>query len=273
DKVTAEGNKLTVTDKDKPAEKFKVKLSKTDIAGAELKGATIELKNGAGKVLETWVSDGTAHEFSLEAGDYLFHEVSAPKGYEIATDIRFTIGKDGKVTSTDVTVGGGEGNLIVMVDDYKAKDVVFSKVDLGGKELPGAKIQIFDEGNTKVAEWTSTDKEKVLQLKPGTYLFHEESAPEGYLAVTDIRFTVDKDGKVVVIEKAEGDKVTAEGNKLTVTDKDKPLAPGKTEKIKTNTPGTGDGLNAGWRIGSAIIALGAMVALGIGARKRRTISR
>ncbi|WP_425402392.1 SpaA isopeptide-forming pilin-related protein, partial [Gemella bergeri] len=58
-------------------------------------------------------------------------------------------------------------------------------------------------------------------MTAGTYTFHEETAPDKYLAVTDITFTVDKDGKVKVTN-VNGNTVKAEGNKLTVTDKDKP---------------------------------------------------
>ncbi|AJZ74496.1 hypothetical protein V470_11030 [Streptococcus sp. VT 162] len=42
-----------------------------------------------------------------------------------------------------------------------------------------------------VESWTSeAGKSKDLNLAPGTYTFHEEAAPTGYLKVTDITFQV-----------------------------------------------------------------------------------
>ena len=119
----------------------------------------------------------------------------------------------------------------------KEKDVVFSKVNLGGKEIAGAKIQI-NQGDRAIAEWTSEEgKSHTLKLAEGEYVFHEESAPEGYLAVTDITFTVEKDGKVTV-ESANGNTVKSEGNKLIVTDQAKPTPekPGP----KPQLPNTGE---------------------------------
>ncbi|MDM0701931.1 prealbumin-like fold domain-containing protein, partial [Clostridium perfringens] len=75
-------------------------------------------------------------------------------------------------------------------DKDDTKEVIISKQDLGGKELPGAKIQIKNEDGSKIIEkWTSSNQEKHIYLKPGNYIFHEEAAPNGYLKVTDIKFT------------------------------------------------------------------------------------
>ncbi|WP_167937037.1 SpaA isopeptide-forming pilin-related protein [Clostridium perfringens] len=218
DKVVAEGNKLTVTDKDDTKE---VIFSKQDLGGNELAGATIELKKADGTVIETWKSDGKAHSFQLVAGDYIFHESAAPDGYEVATDINFTVKNDGTVTSNDVKVSGDSKNHIVMVDGYSSREIIISKQDLGGNELPGAEIQIKNEDGSKIIEnWISSDQEKHISLKPGNYIFHEEAAPNGYLKVTDITFTVDNSGNIKVVSFGKDDKVVTEGNKLTVTDKD-----------------------------------------------------
>ena len=233
DKVVAEGNKLTVTDKDDTKE---VIFSKQDLGGNELAGATIELKKADGTVIETWKSDGKAHSFQLVAGDYIFHESAAPDGYEVATDINFTVKNDGTVTSNDVKVSGDSKNHIVMVDDYSPREIIISKQDLGGNELPGAEIQIKNEDGSKIIEnWTSSDQEKYLSLKPGNYIFHEEAAPNGYLKVTDIHFKVTTDGKVQVIKKSAADKVTAVDNKLTVVDKNKIKIPNTGDNFLITT--------------------------------------
>ena len=233
DKVVSERNKLIVTDKDDTKE---VIFSKQDLGGNELAGATIELKKVDGTVIETWKSDGKAHSFQLVAGDYIFHESAAPEGYEVATDIAFTVKNDGTVTSNDVTVSGDSNNYIVMVDGYSPREIIISKQDLGGNELPGAEIQIKNEDGSKIIEnWTSSDQEKHIYLKPGNYIFHEESAPNGYLKVTDIHFKVTTDGKVQVIKKSVADKVTAVDNKLTVVDKNKIKIPNTGDNFLITT--------------------------------------
>jgi len=100
------------------------------------------------------------------------------------------------------------------------KEVVFSKVNIAGKEIAGAKIQIKDEQGQLVKEWISKEgQSETFKLKAGTYTFHEEAAPNGYLKVTDITFEVNEQGKVTV-KNANGNEVKANENKLTVTDKE-----------------------------------------------------
>ncbi|WP_456153305.1 thioester-forming surface-anchored protein [Mogibacterium sp.] len=130
------------------------------------------------------------------------------------------------------------------------KEIEFSKVKLGGTELAGAEIEIY-KGTQKVSEWTSTTTSKKIQLEPGTYRFHEEAAPAGFLAVTDFTFTVKADGTVELGTIAQGETVVAASGKITVTDnaKPEPTTPGTTPKpgakkpsivVKSKSPKTGD---------------------------------
>jgi len=130
------------------------------------------------------------------------------------------------------------------------KEIEFSKVKLGGTELAGAEIEIY-KGTQKVSEWTSTTASKKIQLEPGTYRFHEEAAPAGFLAVTDFTFTVNADGTVTLGAIAQGETVVAASGKITVTDnaKPEPTNPGTTPKpgakkpsvvVKSKSPKTGD---------------------------------
>ena len=113
----------------------------------------------------------------------------------------------------------------VLPKEEVEKEVVFSKVNVGGEEIAGAKIQIKDAQGQVVKEWTSkAGQSEIIKLKAGTYIFHEEAAPNGYLKVTDITFEVDEQGKVTV-KNANGNEVKANGNKLTVTDKTKSPTP------------------------------------------------
>ena len=89
----ANGNKtFTVTNKVKPGDKT-IKISKVNLGGTEIAEAKIEIKNAEGIVVDSWTSsaddDSTKdvnegiHEFTLKPGEYVFHEVAAPSGYEV----------------------------------------------------------------------------------------------------------------------------------------------------------------------------------------------
>lgn len=97
--VTSEnGNPLIVMVDDTT----KVQISKQDITtGEELPGATLQIIDEDGNVVEEWVSTDEAHfiEGKLIAGkEYTLKEIIAPEGYEIANEIKFTVNTDGSVT-------------------------------------------------------------------------------------------------------------------------------------------------------------------------------
>src|SRR5699024_6402430 len=140
----------------------------------------------------------------LNEGNYNFVETAAPKGYKIATEINFSIDKDGKVTADEGSLKTSTGNnVIVMVDDYEETKLSFSKTDILGEELQGAKLQIKDKSNDKVVqEWTSGDKPQTFELKPGKYEFVETAAPKGYKIATAIDFEITSDGQIKADEKS-----------------------------------------------------------------------
>lgn len=80
----------------------KVRISKQDITtGEELPGATLQIIDEDGNVAMEWVSTDEAHfiEGKLIAGkEYTLRETIAPDGYEIASEIKFTVNTDGSVT-------------------------------------------------------------------------------------------------------------------------------------------------------------------------------
>ena len=113
------------------------------------------------------------------------------------------------------------------------KQVTFSKVNLAGEEIAGAQIQIFKGRESKgspVASWTSeADQSKEINLEPGIYTFHEEAAPTGYLAVTDIIFQVNDDGTVTVLD-SNSNAVEYTDGKLFITDQAAPTEPSTPDK-------------------------------------------
>ena len=213
-----------------------VVFSKVNVGGEEIAGAKIQIKDAQGQVVKEWTSKaGQSETIKLKAGTYIFHEEAAPNGYLKVTDITFEVDEQGKVTVKNANgneVKANENKLTVTDKTEPVvpptpgeKEVLFSKVNVGGEEIAGAKIQIKDAQGQVVKEWTSkAGQSETIKLKAGTYIFHEEAAPNGYLKVTDITFEVDEQGKVTV-KNADGNEVKANGNKLTVTDKTKSPTP------------------------------------------------
>ena len=213
-----------------------VVFSKVNVGGEEIAGAKIQIKDAQGQVVKEWTSKaGQSKIIKLEAGTYIFHEEAAPNGYLKVMDITFEVDEQGKVTVKNANgneVKANENKLTVTDKTEPVvpptpgeKEVLFSKVNVGGEEIAGAKIQIKDAQGQVVKEWTSkAGQSEIIKLKAGTYIFHEEAAPNGYLKVTDITFEVDEQGKVTV-KNADGNEVKANGNKLTVTDKTKSPTP------------------------------------------------
>ena len=172
----------------------------------------------------------------LEAGKtYVVYETATSKDNLVDTN------KDNTPEEKHVVEHKNPGDkaqtVVVTPEVPKEKDVVISKVNLGGEEIAGAKIQI-NQGNKEIASWTSeAGKNHELSLLPGDYVFHEEAAPKGYVVVTDITFTVNTDGTVTVKD-ANGNKVVAANNQLTVTDETEYVNPTGTLRTTVKADST-----------------------------------
>lgn len=89
--VLEDGSVTKVEMKD---EYSKTEISKTDITtGEELKGAKLQILDEDGTVLEEWVTDGKPHlvEKLPVNVELTLREITAPDGYEIAEDVKFTL--------------------------------------------------------------------------------------------------------------------------------------------------------------------------------------
>ena len=115
-KVNEDGSVTKIIMKD---DITRISVEKVDEDNKPLKDCHLQIKDEDGKVIEEWVTDGTAHvlEGKLSVGKtYILHESKALDGYDIADDIKFTV-KD----TADV-------QTIIMVDKYKG-DVKISTPD------------------------------------------------------------------------------------------------------------------------------------------------
>ena len=102
--VTAESITFTIEDTAKPQkiemkdDVTKVEISKTDISGKELPGAKLTILDKDGKTVESWTSEEKPHYIEmLPIGEYTLREESAPDGYLIAEDVKFTVEDTGEI--------------------------------------------------------------------------------------------------------------------------------------------------------------------------------
>ena len=186
-------------------DEIELHISKKDVYGKELAGATMQLISDDGSIFDEWVSDGTEHIVTkLPAGSYVLHEVAAPEGYVIATDIAFSIDVNNVVAIENVDALATDENgvpTIIMVDD--TTKVHITKTDItGDKELAGARLQVIDENGNIVDEWTSTTEAHIIEgvlIAGKEYTLHEEISPDGHVVANDITFTVSEDGSVDLV--------------------------------------------------------------------------
>ncbi len=200
----------------------KTSFKKTDVAGEEIADAEMSITDSEGNVVDSWISDGTAHNVEgLSIGKtYYLNEDLAPLGMVKANSIAFTVDETGAVSTE------------TMVD----KIYTASKVDVAGEEVKGAQMTVTDEEGNVVDEWESDGTEhKIENLEEGkTYTISETVTAEGFVKATDITFTVkgaDEDGnkenehldvvdKIVTTSKVDMGGEEVKGAEMSVTDEE-----------------------------------------------------
>ena len=197
-------NQLTMVDS-----KLHFNVNKVELgSGKEVEGAhLVVIDKETGKTVDEWVSEkGKTHDFGpkLEAGkSYILRETVAPAGYKYATDIEFTVKKDGTIETNAKTTTDTDGNKVYLVEDDTTK-VTITKVDALGNQLSGVVLEIQDKDGVVIDSWTTSTKDnpRVITGKlilGETYKLVEKSAPAGYTLADPVEFTVsenDIDNKV-----------------------------------------------------------------------------
>ena len=181
-KNTKEIQKVTMIDK-------VVEMSKVDITGNELEGATIQVFDKDNNIIDEWISEKEPHKIKglVEGQTYTLHEEIAIDEYVKATDIKFTVTTD------------KETQKVEMID----KVVEITKTDLTtGEELEGAELTVTDEDGNVIDKWISEKKpHKVTGLEEGKkYTLTEVTCPYGYEQAESIEFTVTEDKETQKIE-------------------------------------------------------------------------
>ena len=163
-----------------------VLVSKVDTEITMIAGAHLQVVDQNGKIIDNWISDGTAHAVNgLVVGQtYTLVETEAPEGYVLASPIEFTV--------SDQADANDQLNLI-------NKQVKVTKTDLTGeKEVEGAQLSVVEKDTGKAADtWTSgKEPHPVSGLEVGkTYILTETRPADGYVTAESIEFTVEDDFK------------------------------------------------------------------------------
>ena len=123
--------------------------------GEELEGASLQVTDEDGNVIDSWVSGTEPHRITGLVVDktYTLTETLPASGYVTAESIEFTISDTGEVQPVE------------MKDDVTK--VKISKTDLTGKkELEGATLTILDSEGKVVETWTSTTEPHYIEMLP-----------------------------------------------------------------------------------------------------------
>ena len=174
---------------------FSISILKVNDDKVPLSGATLQVTDNKGKVIDEWTSDETKHNITkLKEGTSTLKELIAPVGYNLSEEtITFTINKDGKAMINENQVI----NTIEFINTKKGIEVsVQNEANL--QELPGAKLTIKNANGTEVITWTSSNKPHIIKGIPeGTYTLTEISPPNNYNKQEYIlKFRIDMKGKV-----------------------------------------------------------------------------
>ena len=165
---------------------FRVIKVDTDTREAVI-GATMQIKDSNGNVIDEWTTDGTEHRIPKEkltvGQTYSVHEAKAPKGYySMPKDITFTV------------LSNTRGTYTTTATDRKIC-VDVSKEDQDGytDKVEGSTLRVLDMNNNEVVRWSSQNgSQKIDGLSDGeTYIIEELAATDGYyLTSTKKTFTV-----------------------------------------------------------------------------------
>lgn len=234
-----------------------VDISKVDAAkGEEIAGAELTITDKTSNlVVAKWTSgdkkDATGnvipYTVTLAAGTYTLTETKAPTGYEVADPIDFTVGNDGKVTSTTHASSIVGVNKVVMKDvkekpgtlkltktvagtvskEDAEKTIQFKVTDAAGTEVATYKLSEFTY-DTASKTWTKT-----LDCTAGKYTVTETVTDVTGYTLTSVTYTIDS-GAATTGKAA--DVTLVKGNVTTVAFKNSyQESPTTTEATTTTT--------------------------------------
>lgn len=244
-------NKSTVTVKDQPIE---IGLKKIDAeSNAALSGAEFKVEGTfAGSVggVITVTPESFKEELKghlIAGGTYTLTETTAPKGYEMAEPVQFTVDDAGKIALEGSPAHAAlDNNNETIVLKNTQNEIFIQKTDADGKAIGGGAefslSGVFADGETVKTIKTEDSQPYSLKglLTAGqTYTLSEIRAADGYKLETHaVEITMAEDGTISATAGTDKSlaEVTADG--LTLNFKDQPitLSLQKTDANNGNTP-------------------------------------
>lgn len=196
-------------------------------------------------------------EYSLVAGEtYTLTETTAPSGYELVDAFQFTVGTDGNIVEAGdskqaaegeegFTISSDQSGAIVLTAHNTPIQVTLEKTSSTNNEaaLQNATFELYHGASVEegaLHETLTTDENGSAEFKSlvggETYTLHEVTAPAGYELLSDVTFTVEKDGTVTLQDAPEGYSVAeGEDGVVTFTAADTPI---EAQLVKTDEAGT-----------------------------------
>lgn len=241
---------IVLTAHDTPIE---VTLTKTSSANEQLalSDAVFELYVGESAEGEPYADvsvgeNGTIALENLIAGTtYTLHEVTAPAGYELLSDVTFTVEKDGMVTLQGApegyTVAEGEDGVVTFTAADTPIEAKLVKTDEAGTPLANAIFTVQgtfagDYANETEITLSATDANGMASIPSAALIANEQytitevTAPNGYELAGSVEFTVGTDGVITIVT---DDDSNADGTTDSATET------GATGAVDSSTTGEG----------------------------------
>ena len=203
----------TLTAHDTPIEAKLIKVS----GEKKLSGAVFELYEGSfatgtsvGNPMTTG-DDGSVELEGLVTGKtYTLHEVTAPSGYELLSDVSFKVSSEGEISLVNEVAGYSvatdDGIATITANDTPI-EAQLVKTNEEGAPLEGAVFTIEgtfagDYAGQRTIELGATDESGIATVPAAvliageTYTLTEITAPQGYELAGSVQFSVGVDGTI-----------------------------------------------------------------------------
>lgn len=252
----------------------KIEIYKVDNNGKLLLGAKLQILDG-NNVIEEWVSTQESHviKAKLEIGkSYYLHEVSAPNGYKVANDIRFTVKDDEKpmsITMIDIKEDAPPSDTRV--------DLIIYKVDQNIDFLVGAEftlVKVVDDNEVSIGKQSGGPRFVFDHLDDGVYRVYETMVPDGYKGLDsyfeieiingNIYYEGELDYSFTVVNTNDGSEPEVLGDEIDEEDYDEWVEEQEIDELGEDVKGnvkTSDDQNIYGYIGLSLISLSLMYLL------------
>jgi hypothetical protein len=139
-----------------------------------LAGATMQIIDQAGNVVKTFVTNGQEQTIELPFGTYTLHEVSAPQGYNVNSDVTFTVNNTGinlltEIQKKDQVIYDENGNVVFWHKPFGTdENLIFDE--------SGYMHLVFDPLKDK-------NNQSVIKVKADENTFSDQKDPKLYYEI------------------------------------------------------------------------------------------